>query len=212
MKRFLVMLVAMLLVMPATMEAQNKQLQRALQREAKAKLKQYKKEGWKVFGTSRSMDVALMKHYEQLEKLGEEGMEIMGTATRYKSDNIGHQMAVNNACNDYARKAGSHVKGRVVSDMAANADDSSMEFDKFYAAYESLVEKEIQGEMKETFAIYKELGKGEKMMQVYFVVDLNAASKARIRAYENALKESQLQQKYAESVSRFIQEGFKLED
>ena len=43
--------------------------------------------------------------------------------------------------------------------------------------------------MRESYAIYRELGNGEKTMQVYFIIDDDAATRARIRAYENALKE-----------------------
>lgn len=122
--------------------------------------------------------------------------------------NVGHQAAINNACNKYARNAGSHVKGRIVSDMASNGDDTSSEFDHFYAAYETLVEKEIKGELKESYCVYKTLQNGDKTMQVFFIVDEDAATRARIRAYENALKESAAAQKYAEKVSSFVREGF----
>ena len=202
------MLLAMAMLMPATMNAQNKILQKALKKEYKTKMKQYKKEGWKLFGSSRSLDVALLKHYDKLETLGDNAYEIVGVVGEYKSDNVGHQAAINNACNTYARNAGSHVKGRVVSDMASNGNDSSAEFDHFYAAYESLVEKEIKGEMQESYAIYRELGGGKKTMQVYFIINEDAATKARIRAYENAMKESKAAQKYATKVSEFIKEGF----
>lgn len=208
MKRIIIMLIAMTLIMPATICAQNKILQKAIKKEYKTKMKQYQKEGWKLFGSSRSLEVALLKHYDKLDALGENAYEIVGVASKYKSDNIGHQEAINNACNTYARNAGSHVKGRVVSDMASNSDDTSSEFDNFYAAYESLVEKEIKGEMQESYAIYRDLGKGEKTMQVYFIINEDAATKARIRAYENALKESEAAQKYASKVSDFIKEGF----
>lgn len=200
-------LMALMLIAPA-MNAQNKVLQKALKKEYKAKMKQYKKEGWKLFASSRSLDIALLKHYDKLEALGDNGYEIVGICAKYKSDNVGHQAAVNNACNTYARNAGSHVKGRVVSDMASNGDDTSAEFDHFYAAYETLVEKEIKGEMQESYAIYRDLGKGEKTMQVFFIINEDAATKARIRAYENALKESEAAQKYATKVSEFIREGF----
>ena len=192
-------------------EAQNKVLQKAMKKEYKTKIKQYNKEGWKLFGSSRSLDVTLLKHYDKLEKLGDNGYEVVGVCAKYKSDNVGHQAAINNACNTYARNAGSHVKGRVLSDMASNGDDTSAEFDHFYAAYETLVEKEIRGEMQESYAIYRDLGNGEKTMQVYFVINEDAATKARIRAYENALKESEAAQKYATKVSQFIKEGFEAE-
>lgn len=197
--------------MPVMTNAQNKALEKALKKEYKTKMKEYKKEGWKVFGTSRSLEVALLTHYDKLTTLGENGYEAVGICARYKSDNVGHQAAINNACNTYARNAGSAVKGRVVSDMASNGDDTSSEFDHFYAAYETLVEKEIKGELQESYSIYKTLGNGEKTMQTYFIVNEDAATKARIRAYENALKESEAAQKYADKVSQFVREGFKNE-
>lgn len=205
------MLLAMFILVPATANAQSKALEKALKKEYKTKMKEYKKEGWKVFGTSRSLEVALLTHYDKLTTLGENGYEVVGICARYKSDNVGHQAAINNACNTYARNAGSAVKGRVVSDMASNGDDTSAEFDHFYAAYETLVEKEIKGELQESYSIYKILGNGEKTMQTYFIVNEDAATKARIRAYENALKESEAAQKYADKVSQFVREGFKNE-
>lgn len=205
------MLLAIFMFMPVMTNAQNKALEKALKKEYKTKMKEYKKEGWKVFGTSRSLEVALLTHYDKLTTLGENGYEVVGICARYKSDNVGHQAAINNACNTYARNAGSAVKGRVVSDMASNGDDTSSELDHFYAAYETLVEKEIKGELQESYSIYKTLGNGEKTMQTYFIVNEDAATKARIRAYENALKESEAAQKYADKVSQFVREGFKNE-
>lgn len=211
MKKIMLFIIAMVLAVPAV-NAQNKILQKAIKKEYKSKMKEYKKEGWKLFGSSRSLDVALLKHYDKLETLGDNAYEIVGICAKYKSDNVGHQAAINNACNTYARNAGSHVKGRVVSDMASNGDDTSAEFDHFYAAYETLVEKEIRGEMQESYAIYKTLGNGEKTMQVYFIINEDAATKARIRAYENAMKESEAAQKYANKVSEFIKEGFEAQE
>lgn len=210
MKKILILLLSMVLTVPVA-NAQNKILQKAIKKEYKTKMKEYKKEGWKLFASSRSLDVALLKHYDKLETLGDNAYEIVGVCARYKSDNVGHQAAINNACNTYARNAGSHVKGRVVSDMASNGDDTSAEFDHFYGAYESLVEKEIRGEMQESYAVYKDLGNGEKTMQVFFIINEDAATKARIRAFENAMKESAAAQKYAEKVSNFVKEGFEEE-
>lgn len=44
-------------------------------------------------------------------------------------------------------------------------------------------------------------------MQVFFIISEDAATRARVRAYENALKESEAAQRYADRVSQFIQEG-----
>lgn len=209
MKRIIMIILAVILMMPAV-EAENKQLQKALKKEYKGKMKEYKKEKWQLFGSSRTLDVALIQHYDQLNNLGEDAREVVGIASRFKSKNVGHQQAINNACLTYAQQAGSHLKGRVVSDMAGNGDDSSAEFDHFYAAYERLVEKEIKGEMAESYSIIRCINPktGEYEMQTFFIVNESAATRARIRAMENALKESEAAQKYAQKVSDFVREGF----
>lgn len=217
MKNIILFILAMILAVPMvnaqsttqTQKALNKELQKALKKEYKQKMKDFKKEGWRLYGSTRSLQVTLLNHYTKLEELGENGYEIMGEASKFKSMNVGKQMAVNNACNQYARHAGSHVKGRIVSDIAGNADDVSGEFDHFYAAYETLVEKEIKGEMQESFTVVKDFKDGTHAMQTFFIINEDAATKARIRAMENALKESKAAQKYAKKVSEFVQEGFK---
>lgn len=209
MKKIIMIILAVILMVPAV-EAENKQLQKALKKEYKGKMKEYKKEKWQLFGSSRTLDVALLQHYDQLNNLGEDAREVVGIASRFKSKNVGHQQAINNACLTYAQQAGSHLKGRVVSDMAGNGDDSSAEFDHFYAAYERLVEKEIKGEMAESYSIIRCINPktGEYEMQTFFIVNESAATRARIRAMENALKESEAAQKYAQKVSDFVREGF----
>ena len=208
------LVIGMLFACPVV-NAQNKALEKALAKEFKLKKKELEKGKWTIYGTSRSLDVALLKHYEKMNE-NENVHEIVGVATAFSSKNVGKQVATNNACNAYARQAGSHVKGRIVSDMANNADDVSAEFDHFYAAYESMVEKEIKGEMFESFSIIRETGVDKKTgktiyeMQTFFLVDEDAASAARIRAFENALRESAAAQKHAEMVSKFIQEGFEV--
>ena len=214
MKRILVLLLAAFLMVPAMeMGAQNRQLAKAQKKEYKKKMKEYEKGKWTLFGSSRSLDVVLLKHYDKLNQGGENCYEVVGIAPRFKSKNVGHQQAINNACITYAQQAGSVVKGRIVSDMAGNGDDTSAEFDHFYAAYERLVEKEIKGEMMESYSVIRTIDKktGEYEMQTFFIIDESAATRARIRAMENALKESEAAQKYAEKVSEFVREGFEIE-
>ena len=141
------LLLAVCLMAPMATADTNKQLEKALNKEKKEKMKEYKKEGWKLFASSRTLEVALLKHYDKLNTLGEDGREVVGVASKFKSKNIGKQMATNNACTTYAQQAGSSLKGRVVSDMAGDGTEAADEFDHFYGAYERLVEKEIKGEI-----------------------------------------------------------------
>lgn len=207
MKKLILLLMAFCFVMPFA-EAQNRALEKARAKEYKAKMKEYKKGDWKLFGSSRSLDVALLTHYDKLNQLGDDGRELVGIASKFKSKNVGKQMAINNACVTYAQQAGSYVKGRVVSDMAGDGVEASDEFDHYYAAYERAVEKEIRGEMEESYSVIRDNGDGTYEMQVFFIVSESTASKARIRALENMAKESEAAQKYAERVSEFVQEGF----
>ncbi|MBQ7942195.1 MAG: hypothetical protein IJ328_07325 [Muribaculaceae bacterium] len=210
MKKIIFILLALCLMAPiATIDAKNKELEKALKKEFKNKKKELKKEKWKLFGSSRSLDVALLSHYDKLNTLGDDAHEIVGVASRFKSKNVGHQMAINNACITYAQQAGSHVKGRALSDMSGDGVEADKEFDHFYAAYERLVEKEIKGEMEESFSIIRENNDGTFEMQTFFIVSEKAASKARIRALENAAKESAAAQVYADKVAKFVREGFK---
>ena len=80
---------ALCLLVPAFDASANKQLEKAQKKEMKAKMKEYKKEGWKIFGSTRSLEVALLTHYDKLNTLGENGFEVSGIATNFKSKNIG---------------------------------------------------------------------------------------------------------------------------
>lgn len=92
--------------------------------------------------------------------------------------------------------------------MGANSDSIVNEFDHFYGAYQSLVEKEIKGEMQESFSLIRPYKDGSFEMQSFFIVNEAEASKARMRAFEIAAKESAVAQKYASKVGEFIKEGF----
>lgn len=208
MRKLIMILMALCLLAPVSVDAQNKQLEKARNKEYKQKMKQYKKEKWQLFASSRSLEVALLSHYDKLNKLGEDGREVVGVASTFKSKNVGHQMAINNACITYSQQAGSHLKGRVVSDMSGDGVEADDEFDHFYAAYERLVEKEIKGEMTESYSVIRSNGDGTYEMQTFFIVSESAASKARIRALEDAAKESAAAQKYAQKVADFVREGF----
>ena len=211
MKQKLLLLVLGLCFLAPTVNAQNKALEKARKKEYKQKMKMYKEEGWKLFASSRSLDVALLTHYDKLNTMGEDGQEIVGVATKCRSKNVGRQMALNNACVTYAQQAGSKVKGRVVSDMQGDGVNADAEFDKFYSAYERLVDKEIRGEMKESYSIIRENGDGTYEIQTYFIINESAASKARLRAMEQASRETEMAQQYAKKISDFVKEGFKQE-
>ena len=49
------------------------------------KIKEYQKEGWKIFGSTNSVDVALLEHYNELFEKGDKVYELAGIASKFKS-------------------------------------------------------------------------------------------------------------------------------
>ena len=124
---------AFCLLLPAAMADNSKALRKARDKERKEVMKRLKKENWKLFGSSRSLEVALLSHWEKLDKEGDNAREVFGVSTRSQSKNVGQQMAINNACLTYAQQAGSQLQGRVASDISGSGTDTSAEFEHFYA-------------------------------------------------------------------------------
>lgn len=211
MKKVIFALVA-IMVCTITFDAtarNNNALKKAQKKEFKAKMKAYKKGGWEIFGSSHTLEVALLTHYDALSK---EGVSEIPATTESTSKNIGRDKLLMNACTYYAREAGSVIKGRIVEDMGSNiTPEETAEFEHFYEAFESAVEKEIKGELKLSYTVFRQIKKGETNMyefEALFIIDEEAATNARIRAFENAARESEVAQKYADKVSEFIKNGF----
>ena len=202
MKKIIMFLMAafMLSVVPATAQELSKSGKKAL----KAKVKEFNKEGWKIFGSTSTLDYALERHMIKMQS--EDAIEVPGIASSFKSKNVGKQMALNSAMTNYASMMDSEIKGKVVSDMQGDGEFSETEFEKFYAAFKRSVETTIKDELKESFSIIRDKGNGTSEMQTFYVVDKKAASQARVRALEQAGKESVAAQLYAKVVQKFIEE------
>ena len=118
-------------------------------------------------------------------------------------------MAINNACITYAQQQGSDLKGRIISETNADSNNTDVEMDKFFNAYERTVEKEIKGEMRPSYQLVRNNPDGTYEIEVYFIINENAASAARIRAMEQSIAESEYAQRHAAKISEFVKAGFK---
>lgn len=203
MKKIFTLLLALCFLAPVYAQNYDKMLEKAQKKEVKNRVKKYEKEGYTVMG-SRGMEVSLLKHYSKLNELGDDGQEFDGISSRTKSKNMGQQMALNNATLKYAQFASSTVKGRVVSDGFANGTDAEGEFDKFYQAYERLVEQKVKNVLQPSFTICKTNPDGTYEIQSFYIVDESVAKIQRQAALEAALKDTQLATKYADRVREFV--------
>ena len=210
MKKVLFVAMALLVACSASF-AQPKTSDKALWKQAQKKAKELTKEHWKVDG-SKSLEVVLFDHYKKM--LDENNQELIGQVigeTNTKTRQRGQSYATTNACNLYAKQARQMVVGKVVSDMGANDIDIDSP-ESFYEAYESRVAKELAGELKVSFRLYRDKKNGYLDYQIFFIVNEDAASKARIRAMENAMIESEFARTNAERISSFVREGFTIEE
>lgn len=205
MKKYVCISLLLLLCSSMVVCGQNRQLEKASNKMYKGKMKEYNREGWKLAGSSKTLEVALLEHYEKLKDPKNE--ELVGEVSQCKSLNVCKQAAYNNALITYANLAGSTLKGRVVSDLNVDQSSEDGEFDKMYAAYERLVQQEVKGILTESYAIVKEKG-GTKQYKVFFLVNEEKASVARLRALERAAQESAAAQKYATKIADFVRKGF----
>jgi hypothetical protein len=201
-------------ITPQTVFAQlskklDKKFQKEKENEYKKKIKEYQKEGWKLAGSSRTLEVALLEHYRKLAE-SDQNKEFAGEVSQCKSINVCKQFALNNAQNRYASLASGNVKGRIEALLRADADMPEIEMDKFIAGYENNVKAEVGGVLTESYSIVKDNG-GTKEYKTFFILNEEKAGLARKRAIERSLLETKMAIKEAEEISKFVNEGFDIE-
>ena len=95
MKKLMMMLLAVcMMVTTAQAQGLTKEQAKAVNKEVKKKLKELKKGGYEIFGSSRTLETVLTKHYTTLETEGDKVIEIVGFSTA-KSANVAASAAQN---------------------------------------------------------------------------------------------------------------------
>lgn len=199
------------LVFIATIAAQPKSSDKELWKIAKKEAKILKKEGWKVDG-SMPLENLLFNHYQKLSDANNQELigNVMGN-TSVQTLNQAQQWATSMVCVSYAKQAGQTVRGRLVSEVGAGVNGGPSA-DSFYEGYESKVEKEIQGEIKRSFSLYKEKDNGGIDYKAYYIINEENAHKARLRAMQMAMEESEFARANAERISEFVKESFQVDN
>ena len=105
MKKLIALCLVLILAAPALTTNAESSLQKELKKNYKKKKKELEKDRWKIYGSSKTLEVALLEHYTKLYNDGEVAEEIIGTADNFKSNNVGRRQAVTNAQVAYAQRA-----------------------------------------------------------------------------------------------------------
>lgn len=206
MKKIIMMLMALCLMAPVaiaqdTLPALTPKQEKLCNKNAKARAKQLKKQGFSIMG-SLPLEDALYRHLAKIE-LGATEQEGHGTS---KSKNTGRQMCLSSAMAEYASKEVSQIQGRTFMDVQGNEIDPTGDenFVRFYAAFERLTQKEIKGEMQESFTVMKQNPDGSYEFDMFMTIDPQKANARRQKALQDAVTESGLAQQYANQMSDFI--------
>jgi hypothetical protein len=150
-----IMSVALLVFVSETAFAQSKKEEKnytkAREKQYKEKINEYQKEGWKLAGGSRTLEVALLEHYKKTND--PKNKELSGKVSHCKSINVCRQTAINNAQNDYASRASANIKGRIASLLRGDDDMPETEIDKMIAAFEKSVQADVSGALVESYSI-----------------------------------------------------------
>ncbi len=209
MKKFFAMLLMGAMVVSAGM-AQPKNSEKGMWKSAKKMAKTLASDGWKIDG-SRSLEEMLYLHYQKLND--ENNQELIANvvgSTSVKTMNQAQQWAAVNAATSYAKQAKMMIVGRITNETGAGIEGAPS-VDNFYEGYEGQVVTEIKGELKKSLSVYREKGDGGIDYKVFYLINEAAASKARLRAMERAMAESEFARANAERISEFVREGFAVE-
>lgn len=198
MKKIILILVAAIVAV-TSVSAQSKRDSQVAKSKATDAAKNLKKEKFKTLdGANPYYD--LEEIYLQ-ERNGKTVMIGLGKASKF---NNARNLANAYVRNEYATNSCAMVKGRIVNNTSKIGEE---EVEDIVAAYEALVLEEIKGALKEALVLKKENKDGDTEVRAFWLVDIEAAHAARMKAMQHALDELQLSQKYGSEVSGWIDDG-----
>lgn len=178
---------------------------KAAEKAGKSRAKSLKKEKW-LTDSAEPMESIIMHHLLKTENYGGTGSEYVGNAQAVKNTMLGGRMARSDVRTQYADMNKAMVKGRINDQSQSISEDQA---ETFIAAYETMVMQEFDGDLQQSYSIYRQTKDGKYEVRVYFILDEVKASKARIKALKHAADEAKIAQQIADDMSKFINDGFK---
>lgn len=206
MKRIIMAMLALVMLAPmaTVVNADNsKYTQKALEKSYKDKVKQLKKGGWEILGT-RTLEVAVGKHYDRCEELDRDAVEYTGTAVA-KTKNAAVQKAQNDAVIKYAQQSSQKVQAKILSELKVDEADVDNFTDTFNSMFTRQLETTIKDELEPSFTVVRTTKDGMYECEAYYIVNENQARKARMKAAEAAITQAGLNAKYIDQVSKIAE-------
>lgn len=170
------------------------------------KITDIKSRGLKVSGTSRSLEVALKTHFNNLDS--NKYTEIITDEENCPTINLCSRKSLTDASAEYATLASSFLRGKVTSEAGYDASSTTdnLAKDRFYGAYEQKVSSNISGVLTKSFSLVRKESNGNYFYQTYYLIETAASKQARLKAYQQALAETQENIQFGTAISDYINE------
>lgn len=202
---FCMLLGALLIAMPVSAGKFN------AKKAAKAKAKDLKKKKYEIFGSSLTLEMAIQQHFEQQYEGGRKRIEKFGTA-QSTSKSIAQQKAFANAAHNYAQECYANISSVMKNTVNSNVlNQMADEMEKFEAMFVGEVEKEIAGEMTNTYNVIRTVDvqttSGMKKgfeVERYYIIDAERARLIQERALKNAAGDGPLKESIS-SIANYIE-------
>ena len=203
-KVFVMVMLSVFTLSIGTVDGQSisKQL-KSDQKAIQARVKELSAEGWMSL-QSDGLATIISDHKAKIRN-NPNLYEISGTATQVKTTNLGKAQSRNNAINEYAEYCGGMLRARIASDLH-NIDEAQA--DNMVSGYERILSQKLNGEVRPSYYIYKEVGNGKYDVRGFFLIDEARLEKKQKEAIQEAAEEAKVAFDYGEGISNFIDGGF----
>lgn len=142
-------------------------LSKAMQKAYKAECKQLKKEGWKLYDNSKSVDDAMLDYYKRLDEGGKDVMHVIGFG-QSKTANIAFQKAMSNAKAQWSSSQESNVSGSTTIQVSNEQSASATSKKESESAIHSNSEQVVKG-FHPTVSLSRTLPDGTIEVRLYYI-------------------------------------------
>lgn len=167
-----------------------------------AKVREWESKGMELAGNSGLFDMYTVAEqvYNKLAANRDKYIILSGTFT-HQTESGAKSLAQTVAITDYAKSAGSAVKGRFEREVSSISD-----LDKIVEAYSGIIQKKISSYMNEELAVRKKTDKGVTV-EVWWSLDESKVKQLRQQAMEQALQETAVEQIVGNAIRDYVNEA-----
>lgn len=179
-----------------------KEFDKAAKKDAKKQVKRQNKEKW-VYNGSGDLERKVYNHLKKLVDYGGKCEELIGNAQNIRSVSLAGTSARMDAITTYAENSGLAIKARIEG-MDSKINEEQTE--RLIRAYEAKLAKELNGELRQSYEVYRQNKDGNYDVNVYYLIDEETAKKAKIRALKSEAEIQKLELEIADEISKFVNE------